>query len=108
MTDITQWGLREQWHPGDRAHFEYQCWESPDSNDADAWYHSHQMVTVLDENVDDGQRVEFPTYDDRADAGMPVTYSVRFDDGLIYTVFEYELMTDSSHFERPDPPVVKS
>ena len=27
--------------------FEYHCFESPKSVDADLWYHSHQKVSVL-------------------------------------------------------------
>jgi hypothetical protein len=102
--DALPWGGREQWQPGERAHFEYHCYEGHDSNDAKAWYHSHQPVTVLEENEDDGQRHMFADHADRADAGMPVSYHVRWGDGYEHTVFEDELLTHPKHFSRPDPP----
>ncbi len=30
---------------GDVVWFEYHCWESPESSDAEIWYRSHQKVT---------------------------------------------------------------
>lgn len=90
---------REQWSPGDQAWFEYHCLESPESGDAPAWYHSHQLVTVLGEGDHDG----FGTFADRSEAGQPKVYNVRFDDGLEWSVFEDELLTDPAGYERPDP-----
>lgn len=92
---------RERWQVGERAWFEYHCWESPRSQDAPAWYHSHQQVTVLavDENDSAGM-----TRAERDDAAMPFTYTVRFDDGLEWAVFEDELTADRADWYRPDPP----
>lgn len=98
------WGGKEQWHPDERAHFEYHCWESPESADAEAWYRSHRQVTVLRENEDDNPRSDFPTQAERADAGSPLTYQVMHDDGFEHTVFEDELLRGPEFFERPDPP----
>lgn len=103
-SDALPWGGREQWQPGDRAHFEYHCYEGHDSHDAQAWYRSHQPVTVVSENEDDGQRKMFSNHEERAEAGMPVSYHVRWGDGYEHTAFEDELLTHPKHFYRPDPP----
>lgn len=89
------------WLPGQRAWFEYHCWESPESNDAPVWYRSHQQVTVLERQVNDGEGLSWA---DRMDAGAPYTYLVRFDDGLVWTAFEDELDTTPDNWCRPDPP----
>ena len=87
---------------GDKLWFEYHCWESPESSDAEVWYHSHQRVTVL-RIVN--EPVLFDTFAERADAGCQVVYKARFDDGLEWDVFEDELLDSKNEFERPDPPV---
>lgn len=92
---------RERWEPGDRAWFEYHCFESHDSSDAVAWYHSHQEATVLGEA--DHSAWPGSTWDERAEACTPIVYTVRFDDGVEYGVFEDELVTDPAAFYRPDP-----
>jgi len=94
-------GVREAWQPGDLAWFEYHCLESNDSADARLWHRSHQQVAVLGrgEDEDFGQ-----TFLDRADAGMPNVYRVRFADGFEGHVFEDELLTGPEHYSRPDPP----
>jgi hypothetical protein len=91
----------DHWPDGERAHFEYHCWENPASSDAEAWYRSHQIVTVLGEARSDASG---DTLLERAENGQPKAYRVRFDDGLEWTAFEDELLTDPSGFERPDPP----
>ena len=93
--------LKEQWRPNEQAWFEYHCYEGHDSSDAQAWYRSHQRVTVLHEN--DGE-LRFGTMAERGEEGMPVLYTVRFTDGLEYAVFEDELSTSKADWERPDPP----
>ena len=92
---------REQWLPGERAWFEYHCWESPESNDAEVWYRSHQQVTVLNMHLNgtDGM-----TLAEREDAAMIRTYTVRFDDGLEWGVWEDELTDSPAEWYRPDPP----
>ena len=98
------WGGKEQWQPGERAHFEYHCWEHHDSADAQAWYRSHGQVTVLRENEDGNPRSDMPTHAERAEEGVPVTYQIRHDDGFEHTAFEDELLRGPEFFERPDPP----
>jgi hypothetical protein len=98
-------GQRERWEPGSQAMFEYHCWESKDSNDADLWRRTHKPVVVI----------SGPTYDDdpacpgcpetaleRADEGMPYLYRVRFPDGSEGDVFEDELLVSEQYFTRPD------
>ena len=94
---------RDQWQPGDVAHFEYHCLESLESQDAPAWLHSHQRITVLREDESDAYG---DTLDERADNGQPKVYTVRFGDGLEWSAFEDELLTDPKGYERPDPPSV--
>ena len=93
---------KESWSPGERAHFEYHCLESPDSSDAEIWYRSHQQVTVLKEEESDAW--EGSTFEERGEEGQPKLYQVRFDDGLEWSVFEDELMTTPAGFYQPDPP----
>ena len=100
--------FKEKWNPGERAWFEYHCWESPESGDADLWYRSHQRVTVIrmtedtEHYADDGW-----TFAERAEAGEPNCYYVRFPDGHEGTVFEDELSTRRTVWYRPDPPKPK-
>lgn len=77
--------------------FEYHCWESCASSDAELWYHSHQKVLVLRRGKDDHD--EFPD-----DESVPKTYEVRFSDGFEWSVFDDELMDSPKDFYRPDPP----
>lgn len=95
--------VREEWAPGDAAYFEYHCLESPESGDAPAWYHSHQRVTVLKESTSDGF---LSTFAERAEAGEPKVYRVRFPDGLEWDAFEDELTTSELDYYRPDPPSI--
>lgn len=71
-----------------KAWFEYHCFESEQSADADIWQRTHQKVTVL--------RMLRP---DESDYEM---YEIQFADGLIRDVFADELMNTQSKFERPD------
>jgi hypothetical protein len=97
-----EFGLREQWSPGEIAWFEYHCFESPSSVDAALWYHSHQKVEVLAEAVTDAWAGS--TYLERAEACMLKVYCLRFADGFEGEAFEDELLIDPSWYERPDPP----
>lgn len=74
--------------------FEYHCNESPASPDAPAWYHSHQKVLVLRRGNDEHDK--FPE--------EPKIYTVRFNDGLEWDVFDDELLNSPQEFYRPDPP----
>ena len=97
---------KEEWQPGESAHFEYHCNESHDSPDAPAWYRSHHPVVVLKANKEDEKAngVEGLSMAERADAGAPRTYKVQFPDGLKWDAWEDELLTHPKYYERPDPP----
>ena len=86
--------------PGQTLWFEYHCLESPHSQDANLWYHSHQQVRVL--------AMEEPGYgkdeEERAVQGQPAAFKVRFKDGLVGTAMEDELFDDPKLFSRPEPP----
>lgn len=86
--------------PGKKYWFEYRCWESPDSADAELWYHSHQQVDVL--------KREEPGYgkdeDERAYEGQPAVYEVIFKDGFKGTAMEDELLDSPEHYINADPP----
>lgn len=91
-------------HVGKNYWFEYHCWESHESADAKVWYHSHQKCLVL-KMVEEGCG---HTFRQRADNGQQALFRVRFNDGVEWDVFEDELDTSKSFFERPDPPKEKS
>lgn len=82
--------------------FEYHCWESPDSSDAEIWYRSHQQVTVI--GVADCEPIAYTSLVERGESGMVFVYHVRFSDGLEWDVFEDELCSTPDHFCNPDPP----
>ena len=63
--------------------------------DAPAWHHSHQRV-----------RVEGSTFRERAEAGQPKVYRVKFADDLAWDAFEDEMLLDPKWFERDDPDAV--
>lgn len=96
-------GVREHWLPTDLAWFEYHCLESADSSDAHLWLRSHTIVEVLGTEPD-AEWLKDATFYERADAGMPKTYRVRFPDGHEDTVWEDELVVHPDHYFRPDPP----
>lgn len=98
------WGVREEWLLGEPAWFEYHCYESHDSADAELWYHSHQRVIVVGRADCDAWDTGLAPYTERQDAGMPRCYEIRFPDGFQYTATEDELFTLPQFFYRPDPP----
>ena len=75
-----------------RRWFEYHCWESESSGDAELWHHTHQQVTVL-------RKLRVP---EECDAEVSPMYRVRFSDGLEYDVCDDELMPSPKYFNRPD------
>lgn len=87
---------------GERAWFEYHCYESADSNDADLWYRSHQQVTVTGREENDAPGST--SFRERCDNATPWTYGVLFEDGHRGTAIEDELMDSPDEFYRPDPP----
>ena len=101
---------RDQWNRGNRAWFEYHCYEGHDSCDAQLWYHSHQEVTILGEADADGSSKRMPgsAPEERAENGTPRVYRIRFTDGQVFDAAEDELMTDRKGFYRPNPPKPKT
>jgi hypothetical protein len=94
-------GRRETWESRDYPWFEYHCTESDSSCDAELWHRSHQRVLLLGRDSDE----DYPgSYAERAEAGMPRCYRIRFDGSYTGTATEDELFTDPAYFERPDPP----
>lgn len=95
---------QETWLPGEVAWFEYHCNEATDSPDAPAWFRSHQKATVV--TVERPDPAAGYTAAERAEGGVPLTYRVRFEDGLEWSAFEDELFTSREGFYRPEPPRV--
>jgi hypothetical protein len=79
--------------------FEYHCYESPESCDAEIWYRSHQKVKVIGVS-----EWSFDNYEDRMNDGQPRVYLVEWKDGFQYDVFEDELLESPDEFYRPNPP----
>lgn len=88
--------------PGDQCLFEYRCFESHESEDADLWYRSHQPVTVVGTSVPGAAGAN--TIEERGNVGEPRYYRVRFADGSEYDAWEDELKDSPAEFDRPDPP----
>lgn len=80
--------------------FEYHCYEGHDSSDAQAWYRSHEQVTVV--GITEPGYGE--TLAERAENGESRVYRARWGDGFEYDVFEDELLDGPEQFQRPDPP----
>jgi len=97
---------RDDWMPGTPAWFEYHCWESDESQDADLWHRSQQRVTVVGHTEDhECVRTEAPTLAERGEeCAMPCMYAIRFEDGHEAGVFEDELLTDPAGYTRQAPP----
>ena len=87
---------------GEKYWFEYHCWESPESSDAELWYHSHQQCTIV------SVEQEYPdmTEDERYDAAMLNHYNIRFSDGFVSSAGEDELYKNKKGFYRPNPPKI--
>lgn len=88
--------------PGTKRWFEYHCWESNDSADAELWHRSHQQVEVLD--CDNAKEYGKYTWKERQEDGNPLVYRIRFADGHVGAAFEDELLYRKSQFCRPNPP----
>ena len=86
--------------------FEYHCFESEKSSDAELWHHSHQKATVIAIAPNDG--MEIPTFEERLNCGQPIVYKIRFKDGFESDAAEDELMDNKKNFERPNPPKTKT
>jgi len=88
---------KDIWKPGETAWFEYHCWMSHNSADAQLWYRSQQQVEIL-RLTDCEVTEELDNFNKRTDAGMPWVYTIKFADGFIGDAFEDELLTDPKHF----------
>jgi hypothetical protein len=84
--------------------FEYHCWESPKSGDAELWYRSHQRVTILGVDPEGEVPEAGSTFKSRCADAVQAVYKIQFSDGYIDTAFEDELLDSQDEFERPDPP----
>ena len=98
-------GPLDIWLPGTSVWFEYHCWESPKSGDAELWYRSHQRVTVIGLDPD-GEVPEIgSTFKSRCANAIQAVYKIKFSDGYVGTAFEDECLDSVAEYERPDPPV---
>lgn len=95
--------IRDLRDAGEIVFFEYRCWESPASADAEIWYRSHQPVMVL--SLRPGEDAEGTTRDQRAEDGIPLAYRCRFADGLEWDLVEDELLDSEAEYIRSAPPV---
>ena len=100
--DSIVYDIREEEKVGKEFWFEYHCFESDESCDAEIWYRSHQKVKVVD--------VGYWSLDDekiRYEEALLRVYVVEWKDGFRYDVYEDELMESKNEFYRPDPPKKK-
>lgn len=84
---------------GDVCWFEYRCWESPASSDAELWRRSHQRVRVL-RMIERGYG---QTEDERGEHGQPAVFRIEFKDGQRFDATEDELLDSRAEFNRPEP-----
>jgi hypothetical protein len=102
--------MRDAMHPirpGTLVYFEYHCWESDRSCDAELWHRSQQPVSVLSLETaphlnEDGALAM--TARQRSEEGMPLAYRIRFADGFEHDATEDELVPDPRWYEREPPP----
>lgn len=92
--------IHERWNSGEQAVFDYSLPNDPTSEIAARLHHrTGQIVTVLGEAEHDGTE---PTFVERADAGAPIVYTIRFPDGHEDTAFEDEVLDlDQPYIEEP-------
>lgn len=83
---------------GKTYHFEYHCFESEESCDAELWHHTHQKAKVLNLVEPGSGKNEI----ERGEDGQPAAFNVEFSDGKKFDVFEDELMKSRKEFYRPD------
>ena len=79
--------------------FEYHCYESPESCDAELWYRSHQQVKVIGVSEWSHDNLQ-----DRIEDATPRVYRIRFNDGFEGDAWEDELVNSPDEFYRPNPP----
>ncbi len=83
---------------GKQFWFEYHCFESHVSCDAELWYRSHQKIKVIDVTEWSHDNLE-----DRIEDATPRVYKIEFSDGFQCDAWEDELMYSPEEFYRPDP-----
>jgi hypothetical protein len=103
-TDPAASGWRDDWPAGTLAWFEYRCWESDNSADAELWHRSHQQVTIDGPLEGDPAAAGLTTIAERLRDCLPGYYPVRFADGYVGCACEDELLTGPEWYERPGPP----
>lgn len=91
--------LDGKWQPGDIAHFEYHCNQSPNSPDYYLWRATQQPVKVTGLADCDDFSDEMPTYNERGDEGVPLVYKIQLPSGESGTAFEDELHTHPKHYQ---------
>jgi hypothetical protein len=93
---------KDRWSPGETAHFEYHCLMDPSSSDYNLWQRTQQPVKVLGLHPggDDFSK-DLPTFQERGNEGVPLTYKVQFGDGHKADAMEDELLTHPKHYS-PD------
>ena len=103
-TTLNEWLSEQQDKTDDKVGkvfwFEYHCFESPSSCDAEVWYRSHSKIEIL--GIVEMGNGETPQ--ERGENGEPRLYRARFEDGFEYDVWEDEVMNSPNEFYRPNPP----
>ena len=88
---------------GEKPFFEYHCWESHQSSDAQLWYRSHQQITILN-LLDDCDGKIIASQKERLETGCILVYKVQWKDGHIGDATEDELLDSPTEYTRPTPP----
>jgi hypothetical protein len=84
--------------------FEYHCWESHQSSDAELWYRSQQKVMVLNVTNYEPNLHDNTSFADRGEMGHQLVYKIKFADSYEGDAFEDELLNSESGYQRPAPP----
>lgn len=94
-------GHKDEWKPGETAHFEYHCLMDPESSDYRLWQRTQQPVTVIGKSSHgEDFSAELPTGAERGEEGVPMSYDIRFADGHEDGAMEHELLTHPKYFSR--------
>lgn len=78
---------------GRRFLFEYHCFESPYSQDAPIWRRTQQIVEVV--SLSECEDMLPMSFSERCEEGLPLVFMVKFPDGLVWNVFEDELIEEA-------------
>jgi len=81
---------------GNEYYYEYHCFESHKSSDAELWYRSHLKIKVI------GLAKEQDFLEDE-----PSVLIVQFEDGYIGHAWEDEILSSENEYVRPDSPNCK-